>query len=187
MNKLLKRGLMGLAALAIPAGAALALPLAASATPLSPHYSLTIPNDGQRHYLMGTTFSGNILVQGDLFVSAATINGNVTVANGGHIEFDNYGSTVNGNLTIVDPAANSQSGFWADLGGTSSLVTGNVTYTIDSNASYPQYQSPLLYLYNVHVNGNLDYSDFGPGFTGHLYNGAVVDGHVNLLGTTPIA
>jgi hypothetical protein len=60
---------------------------------------------------------------------------------GGSFQAANWGVTIDGNLSITDPAANSGNGFWGDY--SPNLVKGNLSYTITpaAAAAYPQYQS----------------------------------------------
>jgi hypothetical protein len=70
---------------------------------------------------------------------------NVTITAGGTFaDINNGWVTIDGNLSITDPAANSGNGFWGDQNGSSSLVKGNLSYTItpEAAAAYPQYQWP---------------------------------------------
>jgi hypothetical protein len=208
MKKLLTRGLLAIAALAVPAGAALALPAAANAATAHDSvqggtWTVTTSNTGSTIYgdtinsnldvPAGVTFftsshvTGNLTVEGTLYAVGGTFDKNVNVNPGGMFQGMNWGVTIKGNLNILDPAANSQNGFSGDEYGTSSLVMGNVNYKIDSLTAYPNYQSPQLYLYNTTVKGNLNYIDQGIGFPGHLDNWAAVQGATSISGNTPIA
>jgi hypothetical protein len=106
---------------------------------------------------------GNTSVAGTLKAFGGTFDGNVSV-NGGSFSADNSAVKINGNLSFVDPAANSQNGFWP--GATGSLVTGNLSYMIDSNASYSCYAWPQLYLHGITVNKNFTYTGYT--FNNHL-------------------
>jgi hypothetical protein len=98
---------------------------------------------------------------------------NVTVT-GGQFRGINWGVTIGGNLIIVDPAANSQNGFWGNQGGSTNVVKGLVSYTIDSSTAYPNYQSPSLYFGGgTTVQGKFTYSDSGTGWAGHLDKGGL--------------
>jgi hypothetical protein len=122
--------------------------------------------------LFGTEVKGNVSVEGSLTAFGALLDQNVSVNPGGSFAQVNHPVTIRGNLSFLDPAANSQNGFWGDeYGLAASTVKGNVSYVIDSNTIYPCYQSPLLYiggLTTTFVNGNFSYSDQGTGFPGHL-------------------
>src|SRR5262249_3149521 len=71
----------------------------------------------------------NVTVYGDLVTFGIThFAKNVTVMPGGSFAAANWGVTIDGNLSITDPAANSGNGFWGDYSKNS--VKGNVSYTI---------------------------------------------------------
>jgi hypothetical protein len=126
---------------------------------------------------------GNVTVNGSLVTYGIThFGGNVQVNQGGSFAASNWGVTIDGNLSFLNPATYSYNGFWGNQGGTSNLVKGNINYTITSGMQYPMYQSPLLYFGGgTHVNGNLNYSDQGTGFPGHLDTGGLtVGGHINV-------
>jgi hypothetical protein len=202
MKKLLTRGLLGLAALAVPAAAALASPLAASAAPSSSttcnngywnqYGNVTITNPlpsvvktnlvvptGAVCGLSGNEVQGNVDVQGSLVAYGGVFDKNVSVT-GGLFKSVNEGVTINGNLSFLDPAPGSYNGFWGNQFGTTNVVKGNLSYTIDSSTSYPMYNSPLLYFGGgTTVNGNLSYSDQGTGWTGHVDQTGL-----NVLGNT---
>jgi hypothetical protein len=190
MKKLLTRGLLGLAALAVPAGAALASPLAASAATnsttcnngywnVNDNITITKPlpdvvttnlvvPPGAFCGLAGNEVQGNVTVQGSLVVYGGVFDKNVSVT-GGLFKGVNNGVTINGNLSFQDPAVGSYNGFWGNQGGSTNIVKGNLSYTIDSSTSYPLYNSPLLYFAGgTTVNGNMSYSDQGTGWPGHL-------------------
>jgi hypothetical protein len=115
---------------------------------------------GQTCDLSWATINGPVTVEGTLVsYGMTTFNGNVTVNPGGSFGAANWGVTINGNLSITDPAANSGNGFWGDY--SPNLVTGGITYTITpaAAAAYPQYQWPYLYFGGpTTVNGNVHYS-----------------------------
>ena len=118
--------------------------------------------------LYGNEVKGNVSVQGSLVAFGATFDRNVSVT-GGSFAGANWGVTIKGNLSFVDPATYSYNGFWGNQGGTTSTVDGNMSYVIDSSTAYPCYQSPLLYFGGgTTVNGSFSYSDQGTGFAGHL-------------------
>jgi hypothetical protein len=110
--------------------------------------------------LSWATINGNVTVEGSLVnFGMTTFNGNVTVNPGGSVQFSNWGVTINGNLSITDPAANSGNGFWGDY--SPNTVTGGITYTITpaAAAAYLQYQWPYLYFGGpTTVGGNVHYS-----------------------------
>jgi hypothetical protein len=116
--------------------------------------------------LYGNEVKGNVTVQGTLAAFGATFDRNVSVT-GGSFGGSNWGVTIKGNLSFVDPATNSQNGFWGNY--SPNTVEGNLSYVIDSSTAYPCYQSPLLYFGGgTTVNGSFNYSDQGTGFAGHL-------------------
>ena len=118
--------------------------------------------------LYGNEVKGNVSVQGSLVAFGATFDRNVSVT-GGSFAGENWGVTIKGNLSFVDPATYSYNGFWGNQGGTTSTVDGNMSYVIDSRTASPCYQSPLLYFGGgTTVNGSFNYSDQGTGFAGHL-------------------
>src|SRR5262245_22644133 len=119
----------------------------------------TVPA-GARCDLSWSDVQGNVNVNGNLVTFGITHFGkNVTVMPGGSFAAANWGVTIDGNLSITDPAANSANGFWGDY--TGNTVKGNVSYTITPGAAaaYPQYQWPYLYFGGpTTVNGNVSYS-----------------------------
>jgi hypothetical protein len=122
--------------------------------------------------LSWATINGNVTVEGALTTyGVTTFNGNVTVT-GGSFAAANWGVTINGNLSFVNPSTYSYNGFWGNY--SPNLVTGNLTYTITSSTVYPDYQSPLLYFGGgTTVKGNFIYGDQGTGFKGHLDTGGL--------------
>jgi hypothetical protein len=103
---------------------------------------------------------GNASVSGNLNTFGQThFYNNVDVQAGGSFAASNWGVTIDRNLTITDPAANSGNGFWGDY--SPNIVKGAINYTIDSTAAaaYPQYQWPYLYFGGpTKVTGNVKYS-----------------------------
>jgi hypothetical protein len=88
---------------------------------------------------------GNANVAGNLYTFGQVhFDKNVNVAAGGSFAASNWGVTIDQNLNITDPAANSGNGFWGDY---SPNTVGSITYTITPTAAaaYPQYQWPYLY------------------------------------------
>jgi hypothetical protein len=129
--------------------------------------------------LFGNEVKGNVTVQGSLVAFGATFDRNVSVT-GGSFAGENWGVTVKGNLSFVDPATYSYNGFWGNY--SHNTVDGNLSYVIDSSTAYPCYQSPLLYFGGgTTVNGSLSYSDQGTGFAGHLDTGGL-----NVVGSKSI-
>jgi len=133
--------------------------------------------------LYGNEVKGNVSVQGSLVAFGGTFDKNVSVT-GGSFAGKNWGVTIKGNLSFVDPATYSYNGFWGNY--SSNTVEGNLSYVIDSSTAYPCYQSPLLYFGGgTTVNGNFNYSDQGTNFAGHLdQNGLTVKGSKSIqMGT----
>jgi hypothetical protein len=117
--------------------------------------------------LSGNEVQGNVSVQGSLVVYGATFDKNVSVT-GGSFKGVNNAVTIAGNLSFLDPPQGSDNGFWGNQNG-NNVVTGNLSYTIDSSTDYLCYNSPLLYFGGgTTVNGNFSYGDQGMGFAGHL-------------------
>src|SRR5215471_19313774 len=58
---------------------------------------------------------------------------NVNVTAGGSFAASNWGVTIDQNLNITDPAANSGNGFWGDY--SPNVVNGSINYTIDPTAA----------------------------------------------------
>jgi hypothetical protein len=125
--------------------------------------NLTVPAGAPLCRVFNATINGNTSVQGNIKVFGGTFNGNVSVT-GGSFATDNAAVKINGNLSFVNPAVNSQNGFWRPA-----EVTGNLSYSITSDTVYPMYQSPLLYFgAPTQVDRSFNYSDLGTGFPGHL-------------------
>jgi hypothetical protein len=101
---------------------------------------------GARCDLSWADVQGNVTANGEVVTFGVThFAKNVTVNPGGSFAAANWGVTIDGNLTITDPAANSGNGFWGDY--SPNTVKGNINYTITPTAAaaYPQYQWPYLY------------------------------------------
>jgi hypothetical protein len=143
--------------------------------------NVTVPA-GANCDLSWSTVNGNVSVAGSLTTyGITTFNGNVSVT-GGSFAAANWGVTINGNLSFTNPATYSYNGFWGNQGGTSNLVTGNLTYTITNAVAYPDYQSPLLYFGGgTRVNGSFNYTDQGTGFKGHLDQGGLTVGKTTTI------
>ena len=163
-----------LAMLAVPA-VAMAAPAPGSTTCMDGSLqgrtistNVTVPA-GATCNLSWSDVKGNVTVNGSLVTYGTTeFEKNVSVV-GGSFAAANWGVTIDGNLSFLNPAVYSYNGFWGNQGGSSNLVKGNLTYTITSDTVYPDYQSPLLYLGGgTTVNGSFNYSDQGSGFAGHL-------------------
>src|SRR5262249_3521012 len=111
---------------------------------------------------------GNVTVNGSLVTFGIThFAKNVSVQPGGSFAAANWGVTIDGNLSFLNPGTYSYNGFWGDY--STNEVKGNLSYTITSDTAYPQYQSPLLYFGGgVKVDGKFNYSDHGTGFLGNI-------------------
>jgi hypothetical protein len=133
--------------------------------------NVTIPA-GATCNLSWSDIKGNVTVNGRLVTYGIThFEKNISV-NGGSFAAANWGVTIDGNLSFLNPAVYSYNGFWGDY--SPNVVKGNLSYTITSDTVYPDYQSPLLYFGGgVTVNGNFNYSDQGSGFPGHLDKGGL--------------
>jgi hypothetical protein len=127
--------------------------------------NFTVPAGSRHCRVFGADIKGNTSVGGSLEAFGGTFEKNVGVV-GGSFGAVNHGVTIDGNLSFLDPAANSANGFWPP-DDTINLLKGNLSYTIDSNASYPCYGWPALYLGSVTVDGNFNYTGYT--FNDHLY------------------
>ena len=121
--------------------------------------NVTVPA-GARCDLSWADVQGNVSVNGTLVTYGIThFAKNVGVNPGGSFAAANWGVTIDGNLSITDPAANSGNGFWGDY--SPNLVKGNLNYTITPTAAaaYPEYQWPYLYFGGpTTVKGSVNYS-----------------------------
>jgi hypothetical protein len=138
--------------------------------------NVTVPS-GARCDLSWSDIKGNVSVAGSLVTFGKThFERNVSVV-GGSFAASNWGVTIDGNLSFLNPAVYSYNGFWGNY--SPNEVKGNLNYTITSDTTYPQYQSPLLYFGGgTQVDGSFTYSTGG---VGHLDTGGL---HVN--GSTSI-
>jgi hypothetical protein len=152
-------GAIGLAVAGIASAAPAYVPCNADMANTTVTKNIDVPA-GTTCDLSWATINGNVKVEGSLTTfGTTTFNGNVTVT-GGTFAASNWGVTINGNLFITDPPEYSQSGFWGNQNGTSSEVTGNLTYTITHD--YLQYHQPSLYFGGgVKVDGNFTYNTGG--------------------------
>jgi hypothetical protein len=103
---------------------------------------------------------GQANVSGNLYTFGQVhFHDKLIVSAGGSFAASNWGVTIDGNVSITDPAANSGNGFWGDY--SQNRVGGNLSYTITPTAAaaYPQYQWPYLYFGGpTTVAGNVTYS-----------------------------
>jgi len=206
--------------LAATAIAALAVPAIASASapPVTTldsadYIAQTLPAGnydvpaGNKVNLSWADVKGNLTVEGSVVNFGKTLyEKNVTVNKRGSFMAGNWPVTINGNLQITDPAANSQNGFWGDYwvdptDPTGQIqdrpdlhlneVKGNLIYTIDANGNYPQYQSPLPYFGGgTKVDGKFTYNTGGrmtqsPG--DGLIAAPAAMGSLTTVGTTTIS
>ena len=119
--------------------------------------NLTVP-DGGLCRLHGNEITGNISVGkgATLHVFGMTADNNVSV-DGGSFVASNWGVTIGGNLSILNPAPYTQSGFWGNY--SSNEVKGNVSFTLDGTVTFPDSGWPSLYAGGgVTVDKNLTYS-----------------------------
>jgi hypothetical protein len=111
------------------------------------------------------TINGNVTVNGTMLMSGGEVTGNVNVPQGGLFQGFNYGVTIDKNLTITNPAADSpiggSNGFYGNQYGTTNLVKGNVNFTLNSGV-YAPYRWPSLYFGGgTRVGGTINYSVAG--------------------------
>jgi hypothetical protein len=204
MNKLLTRGVLGIAALAAPVGASLALPVAAAhAAPATSNPAWTVATNGQ--ILSGTYknidvpagvtahiewshVTGNVTVEGVLGSTATIFDHNVDVSGpGSQLWLYNYASHIQGNLSVTN-----SSGAWNGSGGTSfgdntsyvgpDAATANGTSQVDGNFKF-QNNTGWLYVGGpLQVGGNFTASDNGPyANPGHFdHSGLTVSGNSSI-------
>jgi len=177
----MRKLIMGIAVVAM-----FAIPSIATAAPATGSTTCTDSSDLQGKVIPGNVtvpagatcnlswsdIKGNVAVNGRLVTYGQThFEKNVGVT-GGSFAAANWGVTIDGNLSFLNPAVYSYNGFWGDY--SPNVVKGNLTYTITSDTVYPDYQSPLLYFGGgTTVNGSFNYSDQGSGFAGHLDTGGL--------------
>jgi hypothetical protein len=124
-----------------------------------PSTNVTVPA-GAVCRLSGTI--GNLTANGTMLMQGGEVAGNVTVNPGGLFQGYNYGVTIDKNLTITNPAAESpiggSNGFYGNQGGTTNVVKGVVSFTLNSGV-YAPYTWPALYFGGgTTVGGNVNYS-----------------------------
>jgi hypothetical protein len=161
--------------------------------------NVTVPA-GATCVLYGATLQKNIDVYGTLKTFGPIhFMGNVNVHPGGSFAASNWPVTIDKDLSITDPAANSGNGFWGSYTPDDQSqdhpwlhlneVKGSIIYTIDQN--YPLYQSPYLdFAGGVKVDGDFTYNTGGrmtqsPG--DGLIAAPVAMGNLITLGTTTIS
>jgi hypothetical protein len=183
MKKLLTRSLLGIAAVAVPLGAFLAFPLAASAAPATSNPAWTVASDGQT--LSGTYknidvpagvtakiewshVTGQVSVEGVLSSAATIFDHNVGVSGpGSELWLFNQASHIKGDLTVAN-----SSGGWNGSAGTSfgantgyagpdaatangSQVDGN--FSFQNNTGWLYVGSPLNVVGSFTASGNAAY------------------------------
>jgi hypothetical protein len=127
----------------------------------------------------------NVDVYGSLVTFGTThFEGNVNVHPGGSFAAANWGVTIDKNLAFTDPATYSYNGFWGNY--SQNVVKGSITYTLDANANYPMYQSPLLYFGGGVTVGSFTYTDQSVGFPGHLDTGGLNVTGASSITTRPL-
>jgi hypothetical protein len=141
--------------------------------------NVTVPA-GATCVLYGADLQKNIDVYGALKTFGPIhFEGNINVHPGGSFAAANWGVTIDKDLAFTDPATYSYNGFWGNY--SPNIVKGSITYTLDANANYPMYQSPLLYFGGGVKAGSFTYTDQSVGFPGHLDTGGL-----NITGATSI-
>lgn len=115
--------------------------------------------DGSPIWLSWATIKGNVSIEGNLFMSADTVAGNVTVSGpGSFLGLNNYASHFERNLTVQN-----SSGIYTGGPGTTSFgnwtqynapsqVDGNFTFTGNSGGLFSGY--PMLVVGNFTYSGN---------------------------------
>jgi hypothetical protein len=162
-----------IAALAVPAIAPAVSSAAGSVTTCDhdmsgqtvPGGTIDVPK-GTICNLTNANISANLTVEGELVSFGGVFPKNVTVNEGGQFEAMNNGVEIDGNLSITNPGIGSPwsgngNGFWGNQYGTSNLVKGNVSFTMDPS-KYQDYTWPYLYFGGgTKVNGTLTYNVHG--------------------------
>jgi len=136
--------------------------------------NFTLPAGAPLCRVFGAEIQGNTSVGGNLAVFGGTFDKNVTV-NGGSFAAVNHGVTIKGNLSLINPAANRDSGFWPTDG--VNQVQGNLSFTLDGTVSYACYTWPGLYLGQLVLGtggttGNFSYT----GYANKLYDAGLTGG-----------
>lgn len=156
----MKRLILTLGALVALAVPSIALAAPPPPTPISGHLEgavLTAGNyvvpTGQTAYLGWADVKGNLVINGSVInYGMTTFEKNVSVV-GGQFKAGNWGVTIDGNMSFLNPAANSDNGFWGDY--SPNLIKGNLSYIINgasSGGAYLDFQGPTT------VDGNFTYS-----------------------------
>ena len=133
--------------------------------------------DGSPIWLSWAHITGNVSVEGNVFMSADTVDGNVTVSGpGSFLGLSNYASHFGRNLTVQNSSGiytggpgTTSFGNWTQYNGPSQ-VDGSFMFTGNSGGLYSGYP--------MHVTGSFTYS----GNTGPVLDrgGLDVDGQQNL-------
>ena len=139
--------------------------------------------DGSPIWLSWAHITGNLSIEGNVMLSADTIDGNVTVSGpGSFLGLSNYASHFERNLTVQNSSGiytggpgTTSFGNWTQYSGAgqptaTSQVDGSFTFTGNSGGLYSGYP--------MHVTGSFTYS----GNTGPVLDrgGLVVDGQQNI-------
>ena len=129
--------------------------------------------DGSPIWLQWAHITGNLSVEGDVMLSAVTVDGNVTVSGpGSFLGLSNYASHFGRNVT-----AQNSSGIYTGGPGTTSFgnwTQYNAPSQIDGNFSFVKNSGGLYSGYPLHVSGSFTYT----GNTGPVLDrsGMTVDG-----------
>ena len=139
--------------------------------------------DGSPIWLSWAHITGNVSIEGNVFMSADTVDGNVTVSGpGSFLGLSNYASHFGRNLTVQNSSGiytggpgTTSFGNWTQYPGAgqptaTSQVDGNFTFTGNSGGLYSGYP--------MHVTGSFTYT----GNTGPVLDrgGLNVDGQQNI-------
>jgi len=133
--------------------------------------------DGSPIWLSWAHITGNVSIEGNVFMSADTVDGNVTVSGpGSFLGLSNYASHFGRNLTVQN-----SSGIYTGGPGTTSFgnwTQYNAPSQVDGSFTFTGNSGGLYSGYPMHVTGSFTYS----GNTGPVLDrgGLVVDGQQNI-------
>ena len=133
--------------------------------------------DGSPIWLSWAHITGNLSIEGNVFLSADTVDGNVTVSGpGSFLGLSNYASHFERNLTVQN-----SSGIYTGGPGTTSFgnwTQYNAPSQVDGSFTFTGNSGGLYSGYPMHVTGSFTYS----GNTGPVLDrgGLVVDGQQNI-------